>query len=149
VARPDRTPVNLAADDGAGENSDARGGFSASANLPVITIHSTGNVSRGQTGTFVLHMESSFKRIGGTYVNFALSGTAVQGADYVVPVSPAYISESGYGVIQIQTLPDLRGGALNQAYSVVVTLKSGAGYTEGTFSSAIMWILPSSSFSSR
>ena len=137
VARRDRTPVN----DGAGENSEMRGGFSADLNLPVVTIHSTDSVSRGETGTFVLHMKPA-PMFGRTYVNFALSGTAVQGVDYVVPASPAYISPSGYGVIQIKTLPDLRGSAFNQAYSVVITLKPGAGYTVGGSSSAIMWIKP-------
>jgi hypothetical protein len=140
VARPDRTPVNLGADDSAGENSKARGGIFSS-NLPTITVHSTDNVIRGKTGTFVLHMTPALM-FGGTYVNFSLSGTAVQGADYRVPASPAYISQSGYGVIQIETLPDLRGGGLNQAYSVVVTLQAGAGYAAGKSNSAIMWIKP-------
>ena len=46
---------------------------------------------------------------GGMYVNFSVSGTAVAGVDYVALVSPAYIGQSGYGVIQIQTLPDPQG----------------------------------------
>jgi hypothetical protein len=131
------SPVNQDAD--AGENSEA------SAYQPVITIHSTDNVSRGKIGTFVLNMKPALM-LGGTYVNFSLSGTAAQGVDYVVPVSPAYISQSGYGVIQIQTLPDLRGGSLNQAYSVVITLNAGAGYKVGKSNSAIMWIKPAAGF---
>ena len=47
--------------------------------------------------------------LGGMYVNFKVSGTAIQGVDYVALVSPAYIGQSGYGVIQIKTLPDPRG----------------------------------------
>ena len=46
---------------------------------------------------------------GGTYVNFPVSGTAIKGVDYVARVSPAYIGQSGYGVIQVQTLPDPQG----------------------------------------
>ena len=46
---------------------------------------------------------------GGMYVNFSVSGTAVAGVDYVPFLSPAYIGPSGYGVIQVQTLPDPRG----------------------------------------
>jgi len=142
VARPQRTPVNLAADDGASENSVARA-FSASPSLPVITIHSTDNVIRGKTGTFVLNMKPALM-LGGTYVFFSLSGTAVQGVDYKLVASPAYISQSGYGVIQIETLADPRGSSSNQAYSVIVTLNAGAGYRLGSdaSNSAIMWIKP-------
>jgi hypothetical protein len=136
VARPDRTPVNAAANDGAGENSEA-----ASPSLPVITVHATDNVIRGKTGTFVLHMKST-KMLGGTYVFFSLSGTAAQGADYKLVASPVYVSQSGYGTIQIETLPDLRGSSSNQAYSVIVTLNAGAGYAVGKSNSAIMWIKP-------
>jgi hypothetical protein len=140
LARPDRTPTNLAAGDGAGENSEASGG-AAAINLPVVTVYSTDNVIRGKTGTFVLHVKSAL-RLGGTYVNFSLSGTAIQGADYKVPVSPTYISQSGYGVIHIETLPDPRGSSSRQAYSVIVTLNAGAGYAVGKANSAIMWIKP-------
>ena len=116
----------------------------------VITVHSTGDVTRGKTGSFVLvralgkiaddDMRPAL--IGGTYVNFKISGTAIQGVDYVALVSPAYIGQSGYGVIQIQTLPDPRGSSIRQAYSVVITLEPGAGYAVGAARSATMWIKP-------
>ena len=79
---------------------------------------------------------------GGMYVNFKVSGTAIAGVDYVALVSPAYIGQSGYGVIQVQTLPDPRESSIHQAYSVVVTLEPGAGYAVGQPSSAPMWIKP-------
>lgn len=108
---------------------------------PVITIHSTDNVKRGQTGALVLNMKPA--RIGGMYVKFSVSGTAVQGADYVALVSPAYIGPSGYAVIKIRTLPDLRESPSSQAYSVVITLEDGAGYSlRDDASSATMWIKP-------
>jgi hypothetical protein len=110
-------------------------------NLPMITIHSIDNVIRGKTGSFVLDMKPALM-LGGTYVNFKLSGTAIAGLDYVLLVSPAYIGNSGYGVIQVQTLPDPRGSSFRQAYSVVVTLESGAGYAVGASRSATMWIKP-------
>jgi hypothetical protein len=110
-------------------------------NLPVITIHSTDNVTRGKTGSFVLDMKP-LVMFGATYVNFTVSGTASPGVDYVALVSPAYIGQSGYGVIQVQTLPDPRGSANRQAYSVVITLNSGAGYAVGQPNSATMWIKP-------
>ena len=109
--------------------------------LPVITIHSTDNVTRGKTGSFVLDMKPALM-FGGTYVNFNVSGTAIAGVDYVLLVSPAYIGQSGYGVIQVKTLPDPRGSSFRQAYSVIVTLESGAGYAVGAASSATMWIKP-------
>ena len=109
--------------------------------LPVITIHSTGDVTRGKTGSFVLGMEPVVM-FGGTYVNFSVSGTAIPGVDYVPPVSPAYIGQSGYGVILVQTLPDRRAGSLRQAYSVVVTLEAGLGYAVGEPRSAQMMIRP-------
>ena len=109
--------------------------------LPVITIHNTGDVTRGKTGSFVLNMTPPMIP-GGGYVNFSVSGTAISGVDYVPPVSPVYVGPSGYGVILIQTLPDPRGSYIRQAYSVVVTLEAGAGYALGAPSSAQMMIKP-------
>ena len=137
AARPYR-PANLSADEQAGENSDARA-FSASSSLPVVSIHSTDNVIRGKIGTFVLSMKAT-RLLGGTYVNFSVHGTAIAGVDYKLLVSPAYISQSGYGVIQIETLANPRGSAFNQALSVEITLEAGAGYAVGKSNSAIMWI---------
>ena len=109
--------------------------------MPVITIHSTDNVTRGKTGSFVLDMKPALM-FGGTYVNFSVSGNAIPGVDYVALVSPAYIGQSGYGVIQVQTLPNPRASHPRQAYSVVITLEPGAGYEVGATSSATMWIKP-------
>ena len=109
--------------------------------LPVVTIHSTGDVTRGKTGSFVLNMKPVIM-LGGIYVNFSVSGTAIPGVDYVPLVSPAYIGQSGYGVILVQTLPDRRASFIRQAYSVVVTLEPGAGYALGEPKSAQMWIKP-------
>ena len=135
LARPHRL-ANLRATDGAGDSL-------AASNLPVISVYATDNVTRGKTGTFVLNMKSSLM-LGGTYVFFSLSGTAVQGVDYKLVASPVYISQSGYGVINIETMQDPRGSSSNQAYSVIVTLDAGAGYTLGSDASrsAIMWIKP-------
>jgi hypothetical protein len=108
--------------------------------LPVVTIHSTGDVKRGKTGSFVLHMVPGMPP--GTYVNFSVSGTAIPGVDYVPPSSPAYVGPSGYGVILIQTLPDPRGSYIRQAYSVVITLEPGLGYAVGEPKSAQMMIKP-------
>jgi hypothetical protein len=107
----------------------------------VITVHNTDNVTRGNTGSFVLDMKPALM-FGGTYVNFKVSGTAIPGVDYVLLVSPAYIGKSGYGVIQVKTLPDPRGSSFRQAYSVIVTLAPGPGYAIGAASSATMWIKP-------
>ena len=109
--------------------------------LAVITVHSTGDVSRGKTGSFVLDMKPRLM-FGAMFVNFTVSGTAIPGVDYVALVSPAYIGQSGYGTILVQTLPDPRGSANRQAYSVVITLEPGAGYAVGQPSSATMWIKP-------
>jgi hypothetical protein len=108
--------------------------------IPVITIHSTGDVSRGKTGSFVLNMNPVV--FGGSYVNFSVSGTAIAGVDYVSLVSPAYIAQSGYGVILVQTLPDPRGSSIRRSYSVVVTLEPGPGYVVGEPRSARMMIKP-------
>jgi len=113
--------------------------------LPLVAIHSTGDVYRVNIGSFVLGMQAPTSTpimLSGTYVNFKVSGTATPGVDYVVLVSPAYIGQSGYGVIQVQTLADPRGSSIRQAYSVVITLKDGAGYSVGKPSSATMWIKP-------
>jgi hypothetical protein len=109
------------------------------AESPVITIHSTDNVTRGKIGSFVLDMKPALM-FGGTYVNFKVSGNAIAGVDYVLLVSPAYIGQSGYGVIQVKTLPNQRGLFLDKAYSVTVTLEPGVGYAVGAASSATMWI---------
>ena len=134
--RPDGGPARLA-NDRVNANSEA---IPEGENLPAITIHSTGDVKRGKTGSFVLNMHPLM--FGGMYVNFSLSGSAVAGVDYVQPLSPAYIGQSGYGAILIQTLRDPRGGSSRQAYDVVVTLEPGAGYALGIPGSATMWIKP-------
>jgi hypothetical protein len=110
--------------------------------LPVVTIHSTGDVIRGNTGSFVLSMNSTNSplNLGGMYVNFTVGGTAIPGVDYVALVSPTFIGQSGYGTILIKTLPNPRGAADCQAYSAVVKLEPGAGYAVGAPSSATMWI---------
>jgi hypothetical protein len=117
------------------------------AESPVITIHSTDNVTRGIVGSFVLAMQAALDTMpafsfGGRYVNFKVSGTAIAGVDYVLLVSPMRIGQSGYGVIQVQTLPDPRASSFRQAYSVVVTLEPGPGYAVGASRSATMWIKP-------
>ena len=120
-----------------------QGGSSTSEDqqTPVITIYSTGDVIRGKTGSFVLSMNPRLM-FGGTYVNFSVSGTAVPGVDYVSLVSPAYIGQSGYGVLMVQTLPDPRVPFSRQAYSVVVTLDPGPGYAVGEPKAAQMMIEP-------
>jgi len=107
--------------------------------LPVITIHSAGNILRGKTGSFVLKMSPSVM-LGGMYVNFKVSGTAVAGVDYASLLSPTFIGKSGYGVISLKTLANPRGSSDHKAYSVVVTLEPGAGYAVSKPNSAIIWI---------
>ena len=109
--------------------------------MPVIIINSTGDVSRGKTGSFVLDMKPRLM-FGAMFVNFKVSGTAIPGVDYVALVSPAYIGQSGYGTILVQTLPDPRGSSNRQSYSVVITLDLGLGYAVGQPSSATMRIKP-------
>jgi len=115
--------------------------------LQAVTIHSTGNVTRGQTGSFVLAMKSQATgglgggaALTGTYVKFSVSGTAIPGVDYVALVSPAYIGPSGFATILVKTLANPRGSFNQQAYSVVITLESAPGYTVLQPSSAKMLI---------
>ena len=115
--------------------------------LPAVTIHSTDNVIRGKTGSFVLDMRQPTSseqgyNPGQPYVNFSVSGTAIPGVDYVALVSPTSVGQSGYGVILVKTLPNPRGSSSRQTYSVVVTLNPGAGYAVGAPNSATMWIKP-------
>ena len=109
--------------------------------IPVVTINSTGDVTRGKIGSFVLEMKPPVM-FGGVYVNFSISGTAVPGVDYVSLVSPTYVGGTGYGVILVETLPDPRGSSFRRAYSVVVTLEPGLGYAVGEPKSAKMMIKP-------
>jgi hypothetical protein len=133
---PSPGPTHPPANDSAAYAASSEG-----ENLPVITIHSTGDVSRGKTGSFVLDMKPRLM-FGAIFVNFTVGGTAIPGVDYVTLVSPAYIGQSGYGTILVQTLPDPRGSSNRQSYSVVVTLEAGAGYALGAPNSATMWIKP-------
>jgi hypothetical protein len=107
--------------------------------LPVVTIHSAGNILRGKTGSFVLDIKPALM-FSATYINFSVSGTAIAGVDYAPLISPAYIGQSGYGVISFATLPDPRAGSSRQAYSVVVSLEPGLGYVVGETKSAQIWI---------
>jgi len=115
--------------------------------IPVVTIHSTGNVLRGKIGSFVLDMKPAIT-FGGTYLNFSVSGTAVPGVDYVPLVSPthlvspAYVGSPGYGVILVETLPDPRASSFRRGYDIVVTLEPGPGYAVGEPKSAKMTIKP-------
>ena len=106
------------------------------------------NVTRGQTGVFILSAKPQIP-LATTFVNFKVSGTAIPGVDYVPLVSPASIGPSptattaiGFGVILVKTLPDPRASVVPQAYSVVVTLEPGPGYTVGQPSSAEIVIQP-------
>ena len=56
----------------------------------VVTIHSTGDVTRGETGSFVLNMNPAPPGLV-DYVNFSVSGTAIPGVDYVPLVSPVIV----------------------------------------------------------
>ena len=142
--RANTNPVNLAANEAISAENEASSADSVSTEdkrMPVISIHCIDNVTRGKTGAFVLDMIPA-GMLSGMYVKFSVGGTAVQGVDYVALVSPAHIGESGYGLIEIQTLPDKRAVSLRQAYSVVITLEDGAGYSVGYPNSATMWIKP-------
>jgi len=108
-------------------------------------------VTRGQIGVFVLSEKAQIP-LATTFVNFKFSGTAIPGVDYVPLVPPAAIGPSptannlttavGFGVILVKTLPDPRASVVRQAYSVVVTLEPGPGYTVGQPSSAEILIQP-------
>ena len=141
AARPNAAAVNLAANEAASAESEESSNAESQQDASLISIHAVDNVERGKIGIFVLEMKPALM-LGGMYVNFSVSGTAVAGVDYVAVVSPAYIGQSGFGVIQIQTLPDRRGSGLRQAYSVVITLLDGPGYSVGKPRSATMWIKP-------
>ncbi len=131
---PSHPPPNEAADSAYSTSPEGE-------NLPVVTIHSTGNILRGKTGSFVLDMKPALV-FGATFVKFSVSGTAVAGVDYAPLISPAYIGQSGYGVISVATLADPRAQSFRQAYSIVVTLEPGLGYFIGEQKSALIWIKP-------
>ena len=109
--------------------------------FPVVTIHSTDNVTRGKIGTFVLSVNAKIL-LATTFVNFSVSGTAIPGVDYTPLVSPDFIGQSGFGVLLVKTLPDPRASVVPQAHSVVITLEPGLGYAVGEPSSAQMFIKP-------
>ena len=109
--------------------------------FPVVTINSTDNVTRGKIGTFVLSVNPKIL-LATTFVNFSVSGTAIPGVDYTPLVSPAFIGQSGFGVILVKTLPDLSASVVAKASSVVVTLEPGPGYAVGEPSSAQIFIKP-------
>ena len=142
---PDGGPTYLSST--ARGNASGEGEAIEPEQLLVATIHSSGDVNRGKTGSFVVDMRQSTSSEKDynpyhPYVNFSVSGTAIPGVDYVAIVPPAYIGQSGYGVILVQTLPNPRGSSSRQAYSVVVTLDPGLGYAVGQPSTATMWIKP-------
>jgi hypothetical protein len=120
---------------------------SGATQLLVATIHSSGDVHRGKTGSFVVDMRQTTSSDKASlpfypYVNFSVTGTAIPWVDYVAVVSPAQVGPEGYGVILIKTLPDPRGSANRQSYSVVLTLDSGLGYALGQPMAAKMIIKP-------
>src|SRR5262245_1539859 len=58
----------------------------------VVIIQSTGDVARGETGSFVLNMNPPPVQSGEMHVNFSVRGTAIPGVDYVPLVSPVLVS---------------------------------------------------------
>ena len=111
---------------------------------PVFGIHSTGDVTRGKTGSFVVARTNvNPGPWAATYVNVSFGGTAVAGVDYVAVAPQILIGKSGYAVISIKTMPDR--SPVPHKVSVVVTLRPGPGYTVGAPSSATMWIEPCAS----
>src|SRR5262249_25331161 len=110
--RPTPAPRPVAAaNEGISADSEASSANSVSpadVQMPIVYINSIDNVPRGKTGAFVLDMKPALM-LGGMYVKFSVSGTAIEGFDYVALVSPAYVGKSGFGLIGVQTLPDRRG----------------------------------------
>jgi hypothetical protein len=128
----------------AAANAPAAAAYSTSpeaAELPVVTIHSTDNVIRGKIGAFVLSVNRK-SQLATTFITFSVGGTAIPGVDYTPLVPPAFVGQSGLGVILVKTLPDPRASAGRQAESIVVTLQPGLGYAVGEPSSAQMFIKP-------
>jgi hypothetical protein len=109
--------------------------------LPVVSIQSTDNVTRGKIGTFVLGASPRIP-LATIFIKFSVSGTAIPGVDYTPLVSPAAIGQSGFGAILVKTLPDPRASVGRQAYSVVVTVEPSPGYAVGEPNSAVMFIKP-------
>src|SRR5262245_4248597 len=86
----------------------------------VVSIHSTGDVTRGETGSFVLTMNANPPYPWYWLVNFSVSGTAIPGMDFGALISPAFVyvhagcpppypqhcGPAIYGVIPVTTLPD-------------------------------------------
>jgi hypothetical protein len=133
-----------------GENQAIEANQAIEVATPVVSIHSAGDVIRGKSGSFVLDRLPISMFAASTYVNVSVGGTAVAGVDYVAVVSPTLIGASGYGVITIKTLPNQRAISGNQAYSVIVKLLPGPGYTvvsasAASSSTATMWIRPCTS----
>jgi hypothetical protein len=123
--------------------TQVRGDSMETSSSPVVSVHSTGDVTRGKTGSFVVAMASPNTISPATYVNISVAGTAAAGVDYKAIVSPILIGKSGYAVISVKTMPDR--SPVPHKVSVVVTLLSGPGYTVGASHSATMWIEPCSS----
>jgi hypothetical protein len=113
----------------------------ASQLLPVVTVNSTDNVTRGKIGTFVLAASPRIP-LATIFVKFSVSGTAIPGVDYTPLVSPAAIGPSGFGAILVKTLPNPRASVGNQVFSVVVNVEPSPGYAVGAPSSAVMFIKP-------
>jgi hypothetical protein len=140
--RPDSGPTaSCASANAISANSAANSAdlTSSESPFPLLSIYSVGNVIRGETGSFVLSMDTPHVA-SGCYVNFSVGGTAVSGVDYLALIFPAYVGASGYGVISVKTLPVPTAAFIRQAYSVTVTLEPGLGYALGEPRSAQMWI---------
>jgi hypothetical protein len=133
-----------------GPNHQVTNDAATNPGLPMFSIHSTGDVTRGKTGSFVIAKSmataggaGAATGLSGTYIKFSVSGTAIEGVDYVATVSPAYVGPSGYAVISIKALADPRGSFNKNSYSVIITLEDAPGYSVLEPSSAKMLIKPS------
>jgi hypothetical protein len=75
---PNHSPANEAPRPDGGPVSDTNPTSPQDEQMPVIIINSTGDVSRGKTGSFVLDMKPRLM-FGAMFVNLKVSGTAIPG----------------------------------------------------------------------
>jgi Ca2+-binding RTX toxin-like protein len=100
----------------------------------LVTVVSTTNGTEGGTnGRFTL------TRAGATTaaltVNYALTGTAINGTDYTIPASATFTAGSDTAIVDLSVIDDtIFEGATPE--TAILTLTTGADYTVGSIASA-------------
>ncbi len=113
---------------------------SCASNLPSVTVlATTPNANEDGASTGLLSFSRTGSSSSALQVNFAVTGTATPGSDYTgLPSQITIPAGAGTATLPVTALDDFQ---VEGNETVIVTLRPDPGYTTGTPSSAIVYVI--------